>query len=666
MTIELTTATQAQKTGILSSIGGGVARFLPRRNMVISMVGDSNTDDISGRPGWQYAVDNEWKSPGGVFEGCTIYNNGANGSTLAGWAASIVSKVGDARNATNRGTGNPWDAVSANPDIVMIKLGTNDRNSPSARATNTESVMRANYLALVNHFLKETSAIVWLCLPQPYHWGETTDPFDYLTLFTDDADAAANSVLLRTLHTEWIGKHPRVMVYDSHEHLFGFSCADKTTNCLDPETSGQMIFDGLHPTNLGFRRYAQQMAEQWSGVARPFSLRTVPTTQIQTAKWSADFYLSGNATATQINLYMNPELIATRVGSTATNPGTEGANIETSPSSRQSVADMKILQDAIPSTIYQQLLACSGTLNLYFHNTGNSYTLNKFTLSAIVTAATPNYVTLILTGINSSPSGENGRCTVWVSDQESMPFNGSRRHEDIHIDMATGSGAGVSIPLTDPTLSLLDEINWVTCARAGTGAIVFELRACNQDDGRWVLGGDTTYGTSAGKPLAEFQFANGSFRPTRIIMRRDLWISQGGFIINSVGVGGYLRLQVKNGTNNGNCHVQASRRGSSVWPVVTLNPADTSAVAGADAVFTMTFTGGTGAVQWQQSTDAGVTWTDISGATSTTYTRTAVVTGAVPGGDSGLKIRCLVKYNEIGFSSDIRFITTNEVTLTVT
>ena len=89
-------ATQAEKTDITRNLALGAHHFRPRRNMVVAQVGDSNTGGpYGGRPGWQGSVDKEWLSPGGIFEGCTVYNNGANGSTLSGWAGSIVTKVGE-------------------------------------------------------------------------------------------------------------------------------------------------------------------------------------------------------------------------------------------------------------------------------------------------------------------------------------------------------------------------------------------------------------------------------------------------------------------------------------------------------------------------------------------------------------------------------------------
>ncbi len=60
-------------------------------------------------------------------------------------------------------------------------------------------------------------------------------------------------------------------------------------------------------------------------------------------------------------------------------------------------------------------------------------------------------------------------------------------------------------------------------------------------------------------------------------------------------------------------------------PVGTVTqPANKTACVGTDAVFTASATGGPNTYQWQVSNNGGATWTDITGATSTTLTVSAV------------------------------------------
>ena len=88
---------------------------------------------------------------------------------------------------------------------------------------------------------------------------------------------------------------------------------------------------------------------------------------------------------------------------------------------------------------------------------------------------------------------------------------------------------------------------------------------------------------------------------------------------------------------------------------ITTQPSSQSVTEGNPAAFSVTATGsGTLNYQWQQSTNNGSTWTDISGATSATYTIENTTTGM-----NGYQYRCAVTGN--GSS-----VTSNAATLTVT
>ena len=65
-------------------------------------------------------------------------------------------------------------------------------------------------------------------------------------------------------------------------------------------------------------------------------------------------------------------------------------------------------------------------------------------------------------------------------------------------------------------------------------------------------------------------------------------------------------------------------------PVVTAQSTDQSVGAGGTVIFTAAASGNPSpTVQWQNSTDGGSTWSDISGATSTTYTITSVTSSDI-------------------------------------
>jgi sugar lactone lactonase YvrE len=75
-------------------------------------------------------------------------------------------------------------------------------------------------------------------------------------------------------------------------------------------------------------------------------------------------------------------------------------------------------------------------------------------------------------------------------------------------------------------------------------------------------------------------------------------------------------------------------------PVLTITqqPASTSVVAGTQASFTVaaTCSSGTLDIQWQRSADAGLTWTNIVGATTTVFSLTTVI------GDNGAQFRAML------------------------
>lgn len=72
-------------------------------------------------------------------------------------------------------------------------------------------------------------------------------------------------------------------------------------------------------------------------------------------------------------------------------------------------------------------------------------------------------------------------------------------------------------------------------------------------------------------------------------------------------------------------------------PVITAQPVDISVVVGSNATFSVTATGDVPVYQWQTSTDEGASWTDIPGATASSY---SVSNAGL--GDSGRLFRVLV------------------------
>ena len=112
-----------------------------------------------------------------------------------------------------------------------------------------------------------------------------------------------------------------------------------------------------------------------------------------------------------------------------------------------------------------------------------------------------------------------------------------------------------------------------------------------------------------------------------------LTVSEGGTL--TVSEGGKLTVE-QGGTLEGSVN-------GSTPPTISGQPTAQTVTEGSTATFTVTSSAGedgntnTLTYQWQQSTDSGGTWTDISGATSASYTTEATTTSM-----SGDQYRCVV------------------------
>lgn len=94
--------------------------------------------------------------------------------------------------------------------------------------------------------------------------------------------------------------------------------------------------------------------------------------------------------------------------------------------------------------------------------------------------------------------------------------------------------------------------------------------------------------------------------------------------------------------------------GASPAPTISVQPGDTSAVAGSAATLSVTASGTDIAYQWQSSSDGGASWRDIAAATQASYT-----TPATRLADNGTRFRVIVSAAGIGVTSSV-------VTLSVT
>ena len=92
---------------------------------------------------------------------------------------------------------------------------------------------------------------------------------------------------------------------------------------------------------------------------------------------------------------------------------------------------------------------------------------------------------------------------------------------------------------------------------------------------------------------------------------------------------------------------------------ITTQPQNVAVTVGQPAAFTVAATGSNLAYQWQQSTDGGKTWTDITGATGENYTTAATTMNM-----NGCQYRCVVKGNGGEAISNAATLTVNPVPVT--
>jgi len=90
-----------------------------------------------------------------------------------------------------------------------------------------------------------------------------------------------------------------------------------------------------------------------------------------------------------------------------------------------------------------------------------------------------------------------------------------------------------------------------------------------------------------------------------------------------------------------------------ITPTVTSQPSSTEVYEGQTATFTVAATGGGLSYQWQKSDNAGVDWSNVSGATSTSYTTDATVRTT----DNNDQYRCVITNSAGTVNSDAATLT---------
>jgi lysophospholipase L1-like esterase len=470
---------------------------------IVAQCGDSNTDNVAGRPGWQSAADVEWFGNGAPLHNWTDYNLGNNGSTLAGWVGGIASGSSGTAITTR---GNPWAVVNTNPNLISVKLGTNDMGLNSARATSgSEATFRDNFEKLINFYLLKTNASILLVLPQPF----VPESFSNTVSWANANEAATLSARMRTLYLEWVGRDPRVTVYDSHKDLFGLRIDDKAADALDPVTNAPLMSDSLHPTDLGFRRVAQRLARKMNpNIRRLADYPVFPTANETAASFAVPVYVNNvEVSGTLLTLYSDPVMalggrLAGKV--TGANPVSLG----------NAVKYMEAMWGAGNSGVYQQLRSLyNSAVKIFFPASGNSYDCTTFRLSQTVPAGGSNdaYDKYSITGTTIA---ETGPAMLYVENWYEHPFS-SPDLLTVSVDRDTD----IIVPFRGKR-GMRAELFSVDAARIGFGGIAasFDLHFINVNNG--ATAGTLAFSTafSAGLALSNLGSLNAGNFPNGVLM----------------------------------------------------------------------------------------------------------------------------------------------------
>ena len=543
LTANATLAQQAELRGVIgvastdSTSASSLAARVPGRNLVISHVGDSNTDNVLGRPGWYTSYNIEFVDNRGPFAGSVNYNIGQNGSTLANWSAkTLVASTSPAPTVRD----DPWAAVTAVPDVIILSLGTNDFNNPTARATTgVEATFRFNLDRLINFFLANTKAIIWLRMPAPFANEDFIG-----TAWVNEAEVIESSRRLRDAYRLWVNRHPRVMLWDSHKALFGNHVSNKATDALDPYGTLPMMADCLHPTDTGFRRSAQSMAEQWSGKwSRPVEVNTLPEELRTGAVGSETVWMKLAASESVMDVMPSADEIIngeiTESGSIAF--GREvgrGEQVELARLLGRFGAGKRIFNSG----------GAAGAISMYFHASQRTLRCTTVAFVQTVAGSTRTFEQWSLTGLIDTAgaaatlaSGDVGRVTFYWRENRYMPFvsvGGVPPPVLINIPAAQLSAPGV---ITSPSKAQANPITSINAVKIDGNALTVELRERNQADGRYVH----TDGTwTNGKVIATLDFPAGFRRgPTITWNPTDYPTGYKMSIVNS-----YLTANITAGT----------------------------------------------------------------------------------------------------------------------
>lgn len=309
-----------------------------------------------------------------------------------------------------------------------------------------------------------------------------------------------------------------------------------------------------------------------------------------------------------------------------------------------------------------------------------SLTVNGGSLTATGSGAT---FAGIIMQFGSSTSG-SGTPTVTVSGNAIVRANGiaggitSNSSTEVHTAAGTGESGGIVFDngagtvYGDVTLQEDITIGEGESLTIGDGASLNTGSHAVNVNGGTLIGGDKitgtvkyapvitteslpggTVGTAYSQALAADGTAPISWSVTSGALPAGLTLSSDGKITGTPTAAGTSTFTVTATNASGSASKAFTITVNYQPTTITTQPQNVAVTVGQPAAFTVAATGSNLAYRWQQSTDGGNTWTDITGATGENYTTAATTMNM-----NGCQYRCVVK-------GDGGEVVSNAATLTV-
>lgn len=315
-----------------------------------------------------------------------------------------------------------------------------------------------------------------------------------------------------------------------------------------------------------------------------------------------------------------------------------------------------------------------------------SLTVNGGSLTATGSGAT---FAGIIMQFGYSTSG-SGTPTVTVSGNAIVRANGiaggitSNSSTEVHTAAGTGESGGIVFDkgagtvYGDVTLQEDITIGEGESLTIGDGASLNTGSHAVNVNGGTLIGGDKitgtvkyapvitteslpggTVGTAYSQALAADGTAPISWSVTSGALPAGLTLSSDGKITGTPTAAGTSTFTVTATNASGSASKAFTITVNYQPTTITTQPQNVAVTVGQPAAFTVAATGSNLAYQWQQSTDGGKIWTDITGATGENYTTAATTMNM-----NGCQYRCVVKGDGGEVVSNAATLTVNPVPVT--